>query len=107
VVNDPNNSAALSVAARVVAVRPSLDHVYGSLTVQAATPAGVQIPLLKLRSPHPEWRRRYWLAEPVELPAGSRIQVTYTAPPAYMDLTGTALMKTYPFQVALDFVPQQ
>jgi hypothetical protein len=107
VVSDPNNSAALPVPARVVAVRPSLDQVYGSVTVQAVTPDEVEIPLLKLRSPHPEWRRRYWLAEPVQLPAGSRIQVTHTPAPAYMDLAGTQLMKTYPFQVALDVVPQK
>jgi hypothetical protein len=90
----------------VVAVRPSLDQVYGSLSVQAVTPTGRKIPLLKLRTPRPEWRRRYWLAEAVELPAGSKIQVAVTPVPGYIDLSGARLMKGYPLQVALDYVPQ-
>jgi len=86
-------------------VRPSLDRVYGSVMVQAITPAGVKVPLLKLRVPRPEWRRRYWLAEPVEIAAGSRIEVIATPSPSYVDLSGTRFMKTYPLEVALDFVP--
>jgi hypothetical protein len=95
----------LPVKARVVAVRPSLDRVYGSVTVQAITSAGARIPLLRLRTPRPEWRRRYWLAEPVELPAGSRIEAVTTPPSSYIELTGAQFMKTYPLEAALDFVP--
>jgi hypothetical protein len=94
----------LAVKARVVAVRPSLDRVYGAFAVQAITPSGARKTLLKLRMPRPEWRRRYWLAEPIELPAGTRIEVTTTPPSAYIDLTGAQFMKTYPLQAALDFV---
>jgi hypothetical protein len=94
----------LSVKARVVAVRPSLDRVYGDFTVQAITPAGRKAPLLRLRAPRPEWRRRYWLAEPVELAAGSRIEVTTTPPSAYIEQAGAQFTPTYPLQVALDFV---
>ena len=35
-----------------------------------------KVPLLKLRGARPEWPRRYWLADPVELPAGTKIEVT-------------------------------
>jgi hypothetical protein len=94
----------LSANARVVAVRPSLDKVYGAFTVEATTPNGMKITLLKLRAPRPEWRRRYWLAEPVDLPAGSRIEMKTTAPSAYIELAGAQFMKTYPLQAALDFV---
>ena len=94
----------LAVNALVVAVRPSLDRVYGAFTVLAITPAGAKLPLLRLRTPRPEWRRRYWLAKPVELPAGSRIEVTTTPPSAFIDLTGSQLMKPYPLQAAVDFV---
>ena len=90
--------------ARVVAVRPSLDRVYGTVSVQAITPAGAKIPLLKLRVPRPEWKRRYWLAAPVEVPAGSRIEVTTTPPSSYIDLSGAKFMQAYPLEVALDFV---
>ena len=75
-----------------------------AITVQAITPAGAWVPLLRLRTPRPEWRRRYWLAQTVDLPAGSRIEVTTTSPSAYIELTGAQFMKTYPLQVALDFV---
>jgi hypothetical protein len=93
------------VRARVVAVRPSLDRVYGALTLQAVTPAGARVLLLRLRMPRPEWRRRYWLAQPVDLPAGSRIEVTTAPAPAYVEQTGAPLTKTYPLQAALDLVP--
>jgi hypothetical protein len=102
--NTATFSGTLSSRARVVAVRPSLDQVYGTLTVQAVTPAKARVTLLKLRAPRPEWRRRYWLVQPVDLPAGSRIEVTSTPPGSYIDLTGAKFMKTYPLQVALDFV---
>ena len=59
---------------------------------------------IQLAAPRPEWRRRYWLAEPVELPAGSRIEVTTNSPSSYIDLTGARFVKTYPLQAALDFV---
>jgi hypothetical protein len=94
----------LKTASRVVAVRPSLDRVYGSLTIQAVTPAGQRITLLRLSTPRPEWRRRYWLAQPVDLPAGSRIEASTTAPSAYIELTGAQMMKTYPMEAAVDFV---
>jgi hypothetical protein len=97
-------SGTIPAKARVVAVRPSLDQAYGSFTVQAITPSGSKVPLLKLRLPRTEWRRRYWLANPVDLPAGSRIEISMTPPASYIDLTNTQFLKTYPLQAALDFV---
>jgi hypothetical protein len=41
----------------------------------------------------------------VELPAGSRIEVSTTLPSAYIELAGAQFMKTYPLEVALDYVP--
>ena len=97
-------SGTLPAKSRVIAVRPSLDQVYGSLTVQATTPQRTKVTLLKLRGARPDWRRRYWLANPIELPAGSRIEVITTSPGSYVDLTGAKFMKVYPFQIALDLV---
>ena len=38
--------------------------------------------LLLLHAPRPEWPRRYWLAEPIELPQGTTVEVTAVlAPP--------------------------
>jgi len=97
-------SGTLSTRALILAVRPSLDQAYGAFTVQAVTPAGARVPLLKLRTPRPEWRRRYWLAQPVELPPGTRIEVIATPPSAFVDLPGVPSIKAYPLEVALDFV---
>jgi hypothetical protein len=97
-------SGLLSAKGRVVAVRPSLDQVYGTVVVQAITTTGAKVSLLRLRAPRPEWRRRYWLAQPVDLPAGSRIEVTTTPASSYIDLSGAKFMKAYPLQVAVDFV---
>ena len=98
-------SGILSSKGRVLAVRPSLDRVYGTFDVQAVKPGGARVSLLKLRIPRPEWRRRYWLANPVDLPAGSRIEVITTSPSSYVELAGAQFMKTYPLQAALDIVP--
>ena len=63
-------------AARIVALRPMLDRAYESVNVDAVTPSGTRVPLLRLHGPRPQWFRRYWLQEPVELAAGSKIEVT-------------------------------
>jgi hypothetical protein len=62
----------------IVAIRPTLDQPYATIDVHAQLPSGTRVPLLRLRAPHPEWPRRYWLAPPVELPRGSRIEVMAT-----------------------------
>ena len=97
-------SSQLSSAARVVGIRPSLDQPYASLKVDAVTPSGRRVPLLWLRAPRPEWRRRYWLVEPIELPSGSKIEVNAT--PHSPDTELARPVKVYPFQIALDVVPQ-
>jgi len=96
--------ASLSGAARIVAVRPLLDQPYLSVTVAAVSPSGARVPLLTLRNARPQWFRRYWLQEPVEVAAGSKIEVTATPLPPNADEPKT--QKRFEFQVALDYVPQ-
>jgi hypothetical protein len=91
-------------AARVLAVRPSLDTEYDSLQIEAVLRGGRRVPLLTLRGPRPEWRRRYWLAEPIELPAGAAISVKGT--PAHLDPMARPLTQKYPLQIAIDYVAQ-
>jgi hypothetical protein len=93
-----------TAAGRVVALRPSLDQPYGSMEVTAIAASGRRVPLLKLRAPRPEWPRRYWLADPVELPAGTTIEVNAVA----ADADNGPLMKplSFPLQVTLDIMPQ-
>jgi len=94
----------MSAAGRVLALRPSLDQAYGAVEVTALGANGHRVPLLKLRAPRPEWPRRYWLADPIELPAGAKIEVKATP----IDADTGPLMKPldFPLQMALDVVPQ-
>jgi len=99
-------SKKLTGSARVVALRPRIDQAYAALSVNAVTPSGRKVPLLSLRSPRPEWNRRYWLAEPTELPAGSTIEVTITPLPADFELPFKPVLVAEPLQVSLDYVAQ-
>jgi len=97
-------SATLPAAGRVVALRPMLDRAYGSLAVDAKTPAGTHVPPLRLTGPRSQWFQRYWLEEPAELPAGSQITVSLT--PLSDDSEEPKSIRKFPLQVALDYVPQ-
>lgn len=97
-------SNGLTSAARILAVRPSLDQPYASVDVQAVLPTGRRIPLLLMRAPRPEWPRRYWLAEPIELPQGTKVEVTAVpAPPNSDEIPSPRRDK---LQVAVDYVAQ-
>jgi hypothetical protein len=91
-------------ASRVLGIRPSLDTEYATLRIDAVLGNGRKVPLLYLRGQRPEWRRRYWLADPVELPAGAKIEVQGT--PAEQGPMARPLTQKYPLQIALDYVAQ-
>jgi hypothetical protein len=93
---------ALPTAARVLALSPSVDQAYQSFVIDAVAPTGRKVPLLKLRAAQPQWYRRYWLQEPIELPAGTKIEVT--AVPAPPDEFATPAPKRYPLQAGIDYV---
>jgi hypothetical protein len=88
--------------ARVLALRPSFDQAYESATVEAVLPNGRRVTVMKFRSPQPQWYRRYWLVEPIELPGGTKLEVKAT--PAVVDEFSTPTQKRYPLQVSLDYV---
>jgi len=96
-------SGALKTGARVLALRPSFDQAYLDTNIDAVLPNGRRVTLMKLRAAQPMWYRRYWLAEPVELPAGTKLEVK--AMPAPVDEFGPPpTQKRYPLQVSLDYV---
>jgi hypothetical protein len=98
-------AATLPGAGRVHALRPMLDKAYGSVDIVAVTPSGRQIPLLKLRGPRPQWFRRYWLQEAIELPGGSAIEARVT-PLGDSSDEMKASVDRFPLQVAVDYVPE-
>jgi len=89
--------------ARIVALRPMLDRAYESLNIDAITPSGATVPLLRLHGPRPQWFQRYWLQQPVELASGTKITVRLTPLPDYSDEPKAA--RQFPLQVVLDYVP--
>ena len=97
--------AALPSAGRVYALRPMLDKAYDSVDIVAITPNGKQMSLLKLRGPRPQWFRRYWLQEAIELPGGSAIEARFTPLGDYSDEMQASVGR-FPLQVAVDYVPQ-
>lgn len=97
-------SGTLPKAARIVALRPMLDRAYTSMDVDAITPSGADVPLLRLHGPRPQWARRYWLQEPIELAGGSKIAVRVTPLADYSDEPATT--RKFPLRVILDYVAQ-
>jgi hypothetical protein len=81
-----------------------LDRAYASMNVDAITPSGAHIPLLRLQGPRPQWLRRYWLQEPVELPAGSEIKATARPLSDYSD--EPKVNRPIPLQIVADYIPQ-
>jgi mono/diheme cytochrome c family protein len=93
----------LPKAGRIVALRPMLDRAYEAVNIDAVTPSGKQVPLLRLHGPRPQWFQRYWLQEPVELSSGSKIAVSVTPLADYEDEPKTT--RVFPLQLILDYVP--
>lgn len=87
---------------RVVAVRPSVDKAYASVAIDAVSPTGTHTALLRLRGIRPEWPRRYWLADPIEVPAGATIEVSGV--PGDPDAGPLTAPIKSPLDVAIDFV---
>jgi hypothetical protein len=66
----------LAQAMTLMAIRPIVDRAYATLDVQAQLPSGSRIRLLRLRNAHPAWPRRYVLTRPIDLPAGTRLEIS-------------------------------
>jgi hypothetical protein len=95
---------AFKTTARVLALRPRLDQEYESVVVDAVPPTGGRVALLQLRAAQPQWYRRYWLQEPIELPAGTKVEVMAT--PAAPDELAVPVPKRYSLEVGIDYVAQ-
>jgi hypothetical protein len=100
----PGQAQNLANPMRVLAVRPMLDRAYESVKIDAVTPAGKQIAILHLNGPRPQWPRRYWLQQPVELPSGTQVTVNLKPLSDYSE--EPKINKPIPLQVSLDYVPQ-
>jgi hypothetical protein len=67
----------LDAPVRALAIYPDADLANTHVRVVATRPDGVRDELIAFR-PRPGWARRYWFAEPVVLPRGTRVEVIAT-----------------------------
>lgn len=70
-----DDTLTLTHAARVRALRVMPSEPLESVSLVATAPDGRATTLLRLRTSHPGWPRRYWLTEPITLPAGTSLSV--------------------------------
>jgi hypothetical protein len=96
-------SGAFPTAGKVVALRPMLDSPYETVEITAVDAAGKAVPLLKLRNARPEWPRRYWLVDPIAVPAKATIKVKMTLGDPDIGPLGKA--ESFPLQLGLDVIP--
>jgi hypothetical protein len=68
--------------------------------VRAQRPDAAVIELIRFR-PQPDWARRYWFAEPVVLPKGTRLTVDTTFPDPLLPPGAAPLAKKRPDAAAL------
>jgi hypothetical protein len=101
---EPGQGRKLANSIHVLALLAMFDRGYQSVNIDAVTPSGKQVPILRLNGPRPQWPRRYWLQQPVELPGGSQVMVNLTPLSDYSE--EPKLTKPVPLQVALDYVQQ-
>lgn len=72
----PAVGATLDGPGDVLAISVEVEHPYSTIAVDAVLADQQRMPLVRLREVSPGWPRRYWLARPVALPPGTRIDVT-------------------------------
>jgi hypothetical protein len=94
----------LSGASQIVALRPMLDQPYDVVSITAIKADGTRTPLLDLQDAWPQWFRRYWLEKPVDLPAGTKVEVRLT--PRTPDPSEPFPPKRFALDVGLDYTGQ-
>lgn len=84
--------ATVAETVKALALWPEPAVAGATVRVETVTPAGARTHLATL-APQPAWERRYWLKQPLDLPAGARLEVKATWPAnAQMPAAGTALL---------------
>jgi hypothetical protein len=96
-------SETLPMGGKVVSVYALLNDPYATVDIAAVDRAGKAVPILTLRNARPEWPRRYRLAEPLALPAGTAVKVKTT--PGDPDIGPLGKAATLPLQIGVDIVP--
>ena len=89
-----------------LAVLPEVAIEAKDVQVVAVTPGGTRVPMLFLREPDTAWPTRYWFDEPIDLPAGSTIEVNAILHPGADHAPGRSLFgadPAAPIRLVLDY----
>jgi hypothetical protein len=70
-------STTISEPVRALAIYPHDEAAHARLSVIAIRPDGSREEMIAFR-PRPGWSRRYWFAQPIALPRGTRVEVRAT-----------------------------
>jgi len=104
-------SRTIDADVQALAVRPEQLPPDISVQVEAVRPDGGRAAIIRLNT-RPDWQRRYWLAHPLPLPRGSRIEVVASlANPdllseAFGPIAPKAAPSPSPIELAIDVVPR-
>ncbi len=91
----------------LLALLPEVAVSAGELQIEGVLPDGSRQPLLLIREPDPAWPTRYWLEEPLDLPAGSELQVTATLEPGTgLDDVPSLFASDAPMRLLVDHTSQ-
>ena len=93
----------------LVSLLPEVDIESSDLQIEAVRPDGSREPLLWLREPDSGWPTRFWFDKPVELPAGSHLEVTARLDPAAERRSSETLLgdARAPIRFSVDYVAGQ
>ncbi len=79
-----------------LAILPEVEVDAKDVQVVAVTPGGTRVPMLFLREPDTAWPTRYWFDDPIDLPAGSVIEVNAILHPGADHTPGRSLFGADP-----------
>ncbi|MDE2905125.1 MAG: hypothetical protein OXQ28_03475, partial [Acidobacteriota bacterium] len=93
-----------------LAVLPEVAIEAKDVQVVAVTPAGTRVPMLFLREPDTAWPTRYWFDAPIDLPAGSTIEVNAILHPGAGHMPGPSLFgadPSAPIRLVVDYAADE
>ncbi len=89
-----------------LAILPEVEVDAKDVQVVAVTPGGARVPMLFLREPDTAWPTRYWFDAPIDLPAGSTIEVNAILHPGADHTPGRSLFgadPSAPIRLVVDY----
>ena len=95
-----NYDQMINESIEVLSLIPEIDGSPLFVQLEAILPTGERTPIVRLAQPRPAWRTRHWLKSPLQLPAGTRLNVLAIYPNILADDNRSSL------RFNMDVVPE-